>query len=687
MRRRFWRLNAVLLAVAFGLLARTDRAVAQSTETTTSPFEGVTLINLVQGGATPQNIHITEINPNAPGISFQLTPQTTSFPPGMPASDGGIPNETVSQTTRQYVDQIGAQFAINGSFFSEANHTNFAGQTSANNLGLAASNGNAYSPWESPFFSDGTNPGVTKFHSAINLSSTNSALMIQQAAQIPSGFDSVPQNSRASGNPNDLQLYNTLTGYVPVLQNGVNVAPSGTGNLSTNPSTLLGYKADGTIVFATIDGRQTGFASGMTPIQAGTLLAGYGVTNAILLDGGGSTTMAANYNGDTYANATDSFSSITPGGQVAARLTNSPVGLGSVSSERYVGNNLAVFAQANPAYVPQAQPTVPAGVVIHDDFQVGAGNFASSGNPASNLAYSPTFTFANGASSSGIATTTQSNKVATDSYLNTGSLRIDVLPTSSTVRVREATNDSFNMASGANKGGNVGFLLKVNPNGNVSTGQLQASILIDEDNNSHVTQGAPITIVADGQWHLYQWNLNGSGWLNYFQGSTNGLINGSNIEVDSLLLTSSGSFLNPWSVFVDSIANNPNGDLSGLLPLNPDTNGDGVVDISDIQTIATNWLHTGPPPSAADANNDGVVDISDVQTIAAHWLEAWPPGGSGAGAVPEPASVVTLAMGLLGVAIFTVFRRRLVVTRAARVLPWHARTTRGSGVGTREVSP
>lgn len=615
---------------------------AQSTVTTSSPFEGVTLIHQVNGGATPQNIYITEIDPNAAGIHFQLTPQTTSFPAGMPASDGGIPNETVSQTTRQFLNQTGAQLAINGSFFSEANHSNYAGQTSANTLGLSASNGNVYSPWESLFFTDGTNPGVAKFQSAINISSSNVALMLQEASSIPSGFDSVPQNSRASGNPNDVQLYNTVSGYVPVLKNGLNVAPAGTGNLSTNPSSLLGYKADGTIVLATIDGRQPGFATGMTPSQAGSLLAQYGVTNAVLLDGGGSTTLAANYYGDVYANATDAFSTVTPGASVSARLGNSPIGLGAVSSERYVGNNLAVFAQANPAFQLPAQPNVPAGVVIHDDFQVGAGNFSSSGNIAATAAYSPTFSFAHGASSSGIATNTQSNQVFNESYLNTGSLRIDVVPTSASFSVREATGDSFNMASGANEGGWVGFMLKVNPNGNVTTGQLQTSILIDENGSSHVSQGALQTIIADGQWHLYQWNLNGSGWLNYSSGTTDGLLHASNIEIDSLLFTSSGGIANPWSVFVDAIANNPSGSLYGLLPpsaLAPtgDVNFDGVVDIQDATIVANTWLSAN---LTGDANHDGVVDIQDITLIANNWLHPAPPTSP----VPEPSAVALVAL-------------------------------------------
>ncbi|MBI2826893.1 MAG: hypothetical protein HYX69_19635 [Planctomycetia bacterium] len=68
-----------------------------------------------------------------------------------------------------------------------------------------------------------------------------------------------------------------------------------------------------------------------------------------------------------------------------------------------------------------------------------------------------------------------------------------------------------------------------------------------------------------------------------------------------------------------------------------DVNHDGIVDVSDIQTVAANWLTTGP---TGDANSDGLVDISDIQTIAAHWLES---SGAGNSTVPEPSSLVLSA--------------------------------------------
>ncbi|MBI2823837.1 MAG: PEP-CTERM sorting domain-containing protein [Planctomycetia bacterium] len=82
-----------------------------------------------------------------------------------------------------------------------------------------------------------------------------------------------------------------------------------------------------------------------------------------------------------------------------------------------------------------------------------------------------------------------------------------------------------------------------------------------------------------------------------------------------------------------------------------DNNFDGIVDVSDIQVIAANYLGTGAF-RPGNANGDGIVDVSDIQTIAANYLQTTPPlpgNGAGAGAsVPEPGSLLILSLGALG---------------------------------------
>ena len=62
-------------------------------------------------------------------------------------------------------------------------------------------------------------------------------------------------------------------------------------------------------------------------------------------------------------------------------------------------------------------------------------------------------------------------------------------------------------------------------------------------------------------------------------------------------------------------------DIAPFLPIiivNEDVNGDGVVNILDLVTVASALGHTGQ--IGADVNGDGVVNILDLVTVAgAHW--------------------------------------------------------------------
>lgn len=63
------------------------------------------------------------------------------------------------------------------------------------------------------------------------------------------------------------------------------------------PRTAVGVKADGTVVFYVLDGRQTGYSYGAKIATIAKRMAELGCVDAINLDGGGSTTMAGIYPG------------------------------------------------------------------------------------------------------------------------------------------------------------------------------------------------------------------------------------------------------------------------------------------------------------------------------------------------------------------------------------------------------
>lgn len=57
------------------------------------------------------------------------------------------------------------------------------------------------------------------------------------------------------------------------------------------PRTLIGVRADGSLVLVVVDGRSTGYSRGMTMTEAAELMVSLGCETAYNLDGGGSTTM------------------------------------------------------------------------------------------------------------------------------------------------------------------------------------------------------------------------------------------------------------------------------------------------------------------------------------------------------------------------------------------------------------
>ena len=79
-------------------------------------------------------------------------------------------------------------------------------------------------------------------------------------------------------------------GVFPLLLNGQKFFEQ---NPEHHPRTMIGAKADGSIVMATVDGRQKSLGMhGMTADELGATMQYYGCVSAVNLDGGGSTTIA-----------------------------------------------------------------------------------------------------------------------------------------------------------------------------------------------------------------------------------------------------------------------------------------------------------------------------------------------------------------------------------------------------------
>lgn len=282
----------------------------------TYPYAGITLITRSETLPRPVVMHVALIDLRTPGIRFKLT-----SPSG--ARDSG------RQTTLEFLNQERAQLAINAHFFVPFPSTN----SDANLVGLAASEGNIYSPFEPQPVAVGEadqSYAIIPFAPALNIDPTNGVKIVHRSRWYS---DRKHAKERT-------KLWNVVSGSAQIVTDGVKTIPvygkrhglNRLHNFSETNSwyevyrarTAIGVTRDGeTLVLFTVDGGEN---KGMTPGEvADVLIRDYRVYNALNLDGGGSTTMALR-------------DPETGEGRMLNSSTEKPHG-------RSVGSSLAVFAR------------------------------------------------------------------------------------------------------------------------------------------------------------------------------------------------------------------------------------------------------------------------------------------------------------------------------------------------------
>jgi hypothetical protein len=498
---------------------------------TATPFIGVTHHQFVKAFNEPAGsptfgwprelvVNVLEINVTAPGIGFRMQP-----------SNGALPGEVTRMTTRSFVNSVNAQMGINGDFFNLSPPYPFP-ETDVTHA--AASQGDIYS----------ANAGGDPI---FNVSATGEPRILRgRAAGTTTTVENVP-------------LYNAVGGNQRILTAGAVTAPNDSYTNTLNPHTAIAVSQDRTRVFLmTVDGRQNDYSEGMFTTEMANLFLTLGAWDAINVDGGGSTTMVM----DDSDNGTQN-----------ARVINSPSDNSTPQvpgTERLNGNSLAVFANFNPGYVPlptparpPAQPALPiiGQQTIFDDFEGTKGRFASAVNASG--------------SSQHVAPASASQVDSSRSHTGNDSLRVDIVNTGgdpARMQLRllsgggtPANNTVNDQAMGPE--GHVGYFLRVEPGND----PLWASILIDDGTTgaNGLERGAFIPVIADGEFHLYQWNLaDAAVWDNFANG--NGAIGGPNAFLDAIYLSSapatSGGTNWAGSVWIDTVAYNPDGTLDNLIP-------------------------------------------------------------------------------------------------------------------------
>lgn len=252
---------------------------------------------------------------------------------------------------------------------------------------------------------------------------------------------------------------------------------------------------------------------------------------------------------------------------------------------------------------------------VIDDFEVDEGHFSSS------------LTFSG--STSGILPGSDASRTTTEAQSGIASQMIDINGDPNGWFLRHlsgvgspGSNDTLDAT------GYIGLWLMTNDPG------MTVQLAVDDPGSAD--RGFQQSIVADGQWHLYQWNLEDDNqWEGWVTG--NGVISGPTLTIDSLQFTGAGDA----TFYIDSVSHNPLEFLAGLESLVGDFDGDGDVDNDDLAQWEGDYAANGD----SDADGDGLTTGLDFLLWQENYTGSLNPLAA-ATSVPEPSAVV-LMMALL----------------------------------------
>ena len=267
------------------------------------------------GGSSPiveqQSVRCVRVDLTDPDVQLFATPRAPSY-----AADY---RETLSLSVSNFLKTYGLKIASDANFYSAnpGGADPIAEGVSMEVFGLQISAGSVVSVPEA----SGAAPGFASL-----LFTTN-----KQPILI---YNNDPPGTNTTG------IYTAVTGYYPVLSNGLNIGAASIINYpdtevhKAQPRTAFGVSQDRRYLFLmTIDGRQSGYSDGALDKETALWMSQFGAWDAINMDGGGSTSM---YRADSAGNP--------------APLNHSSYVDGS-ERERFVGSHFGVFAQPLSALV------------------------------------------------------------------------------------------------------------------------------------------------------------------------------------------------------------------------------------------------------------------------------------------------------------------------------------------------
>jgi hypothetical protein len=255
-------------------------------------FRGIEFATGATAGGTvvTQVVHVLRIDLRETGVRLVSTPRAPAYVSNVA--------ETLGLTTSRFVRSSGVRAAINGNWFFPCCAD--VEEAPVDLWGLAVSSNVVVSAQDGPTFS-----------TTMIFGSGNSAQMI--GTNWPSA--------------DTAGAWTVVSGKNPLLYRG---RYAGT-NVMVAPRSAIGLSTDKRFLFLlAVDGRQPGYSDGADDFDTAAWFRRCGAHDAMMLDGGGSTTLAV---------------SDSSGGAV---VLNRPVHNGIPGAERVVGNHLGVFAEPLP---------------------------------------------------------------------------------------------------------------------------------------------------------------------------------------------------------------------------------------------------------------------------------------------------------------------------------------------------
>jgi hypothetical protein len=248
-------------------------------------FEGISLVRDVRRQPRPLVINVVTVDLDAPGIGFLVTP-------GEPGQD--LPLR--ARKTSQFLDEFDVQVAVNGDFavpfytHSPWDYYPRVGDP-VDVHGFASSRGVVYAIGQK---------GATLYLSRDN----------QVSFEEPLG-----------------EVYNAISGAPMLVREGRVVATSSGMDGEPHPRTAIALDQEARrLIIVVVDGRQPNYSEGVTMTELAEIVIEFGGYTALNLDGGGSTTCAAE------------------GASGQPVLLNSPIDNLIPGRERPVANHLGVYA-------------------------------------------------------------------------------------------------------------------------------------------------------------------------------------------------------------------------------------------------------------------------------------------------------------------------------------------------------